>query len=68
MEEKRKLIDESLDLIKRKILFNQINQTGFWTDIDKDLLSLSDIANKWLSLDDELIKEIENIKKYLKIQ
>lgn len=64
MEEIRKFIEESLEVIKKRAYQNQI-KGGFFTGLCSMLKALEDIATEYLEKDDKILKEINDLKKTL---
>ncbi|WP_298766120.1 hypothetical protein [uncultured Polaribacter sp.] len=64
MNEIRKFIEESLEVIKKRAFENQI-QGGFFSGLCEMLIALEQIAQEYLKQDDSLLKEITDLKKIL---
>lgn len=64
MNEIRKFIEESLEVIKKRAFDNQI-QGGFFSGLCEMLKALEQIAQEYLKQDDSLLKEITGLKKTL---
>ena len=58
----RKLIIETLDLIRRKALYNKENG-NFFLSLCTELKLLEELAKQHILLDDEIFKEITDLKK-----
>jgi hypothetical protein len=58
----RKLIIETLDLIRRKALYNKENG-NFFLSLCTELKLLEELAKQHLQFEDEIFKEITDLKK-----
>ncbi len=57
----RELIKESIELIKKKALFNQTSNDIPFSSLCEESRMLLTLANEKLNSDDELITEIERV-------
>ena len=65
MEEIRGIISESLDLIRKKHLYNQKIKLIFFVALAAEITVLLELGKSKLDSDDELLLEIVNTKKIL---